>query len=334
MRVAKFVAVAVAGLSALAAPSADAKDKLLVVAHRADNQVGIYKAEGTNLTLLKALPVGQTPRELCISPDGTRAYVSAQAGNNVTVVDLDALSVVGSIEDEALKGADGCIVSPDNRKLYVVSTGRDSLVIADTASRKVTKEVKLPLGVPRRVVFNPANTKLYIGSNKTPEIAIVDVAKETVESTFPVGNEARGGLAFTPDGKTFLVGNVEDDTLSIVDTATHKVAATKGTPLSPQRIVVSKDGHFAYVLTRMGSKGADEKHNPVLYRHAINDKHELNITAPVAQAPWGLAVSDDEAYLYVSSNQENVINVIDRNTFKVLNTVKVNKDPNGIAFRP
>ena len=334
MKVAYPVFAAAAAFGVFAAAPADARDKLLVVAHRADNQVGLYKAEGTNLTLVKALPVGKTPREVCVSPDGTRAYVSAQEGNNVTVVDLDAVNVVGTVEGEPLKGADGCIVSADNKKLYVVSTGRDSLVVVTTADRKVAKEIKLPLGVPRRVVFNPANTKLYIGSNKTPEIAVVDVAQETVEGTFKVGNEARGGLAFTPDGKTFLVGNVEDDTISIVDTATQKVTATKGTPLSPQRIIVSRDGHFAYVLTRMGGVIGDKQYAPLLFRHAINDKHELNVQVPVAQAPWGLAVSDDEAYLYVSSNQENVVNVIDRDTFKLLNTVKVNKDPNGIAFRP
>ena len=124
-----------------------------------------------------------------------------------------------------------------------------------------------------------------------------------------------------------IVGNVEDDTVSIVDTATHKVTATKGTPLSPQRIIISRDGHFAYVLTRMGGVVGQNKYTPLLFRHAINDKHELNLQVPVAQAPWGLAVSDDEAYFYVSSNSEDTIQVVDRNTFKVLNSVKVNKDP-------
>lgn len=334
MRAASSVLAATAALGMLAAAPADARDKLLVVAHRADSQVGLYKAEGANLTLVKALPVGKTPRELCLSPDGTRAYVSAQAGNSVTVVDLDALSVIGAVEGEALKGADGCVVSADGQKLYVVASGRDTLVVVSTADRKVTSEIKLPLGVPRRVIFNPAGTKLYVASNKTPEIAIVDVARETVDGTFKVGNEPRGGPAFTPDGKTFLVGNVEDDTISIVDTATHKVAATKGTPLSPQRIIVSRDGHFAYVLTRMGGVVGENKFAPLLFRHAINDKHELNLQVQVGQAPWGLAVSDDEAFLYVSSNTESTVQVIDRNTLKVLSTVKVNNDPNGIAFRP
>ena len=329
------VAVAMFVATGLFLPSsAAARDKLLVAVNRADNKVSIFKAEGHGLTLLKALPVGKTARELCISPDGTRGYVSAQETGSVTVVDLDGLAVAATIEAAELKGADGCIVSPDGKKLYVVSTTRDSLVIVSTADKKVLKEVKLPLGVPRRVIFNPAGTKLYVGSNKTPEIAIVDVAKETVDSTFKVGNEGRGGLAFTPDGKQFLVGNVEDDTLSIVDTATHQVTKTVGTPISPQRVLVSKDGQFAYVLTRMGGKDAAGQYAPVLFRYPIKEKHELSLFAPVGQLPWGLAMSDDEALLYVSSNKENTINVIDRNTFKVLNTVPAGNDPNGLAFRP
>lgn len=337
MRVEKFLAVPVLALLTLAGGPATAagRDKLLVVVSRAENSVSLYKAAGPSLTLVTSLPVGKTPREVCLSPDGKRAYVAAQEGSSVTVVDLDAQSVVATIATPELAGADGCGVSPDGKKLYVVSTKRDSVAVFSTASNTLLKEVKVPLGVPRRVAFTPDAKQLYVGSNKTPEIAILDTATDSLVKTFKVGNEARGGLAFTADGKTFFVGNVEDDTVSWVDTSTHQVIKTMGVPVSPQRIEISKDGKFAYVLTRMGGQeGGTDVGSPVLFAMPITDKHDASRFVRVGKAPWGLAVSDDGAHIYVSSNADSTITVIDGHTLKVLATVPVSKDPQAVAFRP
>ena len=336
MRVDKpLMVLALMSIVGPATPAAAARDKLLVVVSRAENNVSLYKISGPSLTLVKSLPVGKTPREVCLSPDGTRAYVSAQEGNSVTVVDLDAQSVAATIAGPEVEGADGCGVSPDGKKLYVVSTKRDSVAVFSTADNKLRKDVKVPLGVPRRVAFTPDAKQLYVGANKTPEIAIVDTATDTLLKTFKVGNEARGGLAFTADGKTFFVGNVEDDTVSWVDTATHQVIKTMGVPVSPQRIEVSKDGKFAYVLTRMGGQEAGtDAASPVLFAMPITDKHDASRFVRVGKAPWGLAVSDDGGLIYVSSNADSTITVIDGKTLKVLATVPVNKDPQAVAFRP
>ena len=328
---AALVSLCAATIPALAA----GRDKLLVVVSRGENSVSLYKAAGPTLTLVKSLPVGKTPREVCLSPDGKRAYVAAQEGSSVTVVDLDAQSVVATLSNPELAGADGCGVSPDGKKLYVVSTKRDSVAVFSTADHKLIKDVKVPLGVPRRVAFTPDAKQLYVGSNKTPEIAILDTATDSVVKTFKTGNESRGGLAFTADGKTFFVGNVEDDTVSWVDTSTHQVIKTMGVPLSPQRIEVSKDGKFAYVLTRMGGReGGEAKGSPVLFAMPITDKHDASRFVRVGQSPWGLAVSDDGAHIYVSSNEDSTITVIDGQTLKVLATVPVSKDPQALAFRP
>lgn len=329
------LALAIVSLASIGPASAAARDKLLVVVSRGENNVSLYKTEGASLTLLKSLPVGKTPREVCLSPDGTRAYVGAQMGNSVTVIDLDAHTVAATITGPELDGADGCGISPDGKKLYVVSNRRDSVSVFNTADNTLRKEIKVPLGVPRRVAFTPDAKHVYVGSNKTPEIAILDTATETLVKTFKVGNEGRGGLAFIAEGKTFLVGNVEDDTISFVDTTTHQVVKTMGVPLSPQRIEISKDGKFAYVLTRIGGhEGGTEVDSPVLFAMPLTEKHDASRFVRVGIAPWGLAVSDDGGHIYVSSNVDSTITVIDGRTLKVLATVPVTKDPQAVAFRP
>ncbi|MCB1073103.1 MAG: YncE family protein [Chlamydiia bacterium] len=44
-------------------------------------------------TLLNTIPLGATPREITITPDGTKAYVTEQSGNNLIFVDLDTEAV-------------------------------------------------------------------------------------------------------------------------------------------------------------------------------------------------------------------------------------------------
>ncbi len=119
MKVDKPFLVAVGVISLAVAPDASAsgRDKLLVVVSRAESQAVVYKADGPSLSLVKSLPVGKTPRELCLSPDGTHAYVSAQEGSSVTAIDLDSLAVASTLAAPELDGADGCAVSPDGKKL-------------------------------------------------------------------------------------------------------------------------------------------------------------------------------------------------------------------------
>jgi YVTN family beta-propeller protein len=298
---------------------------LVVVVNRADEQVTIFKVEGHSLTPLKTLPAGRVPREVCLSPDGARAYVSNQKGKSVTVVDLDSLSIAGTIEHDDLDGPDGCVVSPDSRTLYVVSMARDSLFAISTADYGVVAEIPLPLKVPRRVVVAPDSKRLFVGCNQTPRIAVVDIAERTVAATFDVGNEARGGLAFTPDGKTFLAGNVEDDTVSWVNVETLTVERVVGTPISPQRIEVSPDGAFAYVLTRFGTG---------LFAMPLKKKHDASRVVPLGKAPWGLAMNPDGTLLYATNNGDDNILVVDAASFQVVANVPAGKDPNGIAYRP
>jgi len=320
---------------ALAAPAqAAGRDKLLLVVNRAEDKVSVFRADGATLTLVKALPVGKTSREVCVSPDGRRAYVSAQDGHSITVLDLEALGVASTITSPNLKSPDGCVVSADSKKLYVVSMGSNTLFAISTADGQVLKEIALPLKVPRRVVYTPDAKRLFVGCNQTPEIAVIDTATDAVARTFKVGNEARGGLAFSADGQTFLVGNVEDDTVSFVDMATLETKRVVGVPISPQRIEVSADGETGFVLTRVGGRDSTGAMFPVVFAMPLKKPHEASRFIPVGKAPWGLAMNDDRTLLYASSNSDDTVTVIDAKTLKVLNTIPAGKDPNGLVFRP
>jgi YVTN family beta-propeller protein len=317
------------------AASAAERDDLLLVVNRADSKLSIYKAEGTALTLLKQLPIGEASREVCLSPDGRRAFVSAQKGHSVTVADLDSLSVAGTFAPPGLDTPDGCAVSPDGARLFVTASKRDAVFVLSASDGKLVKEIAVPVKAPRRLVFSPDGRQLVVGSNSTPAIAIIDPATLAVERTVEVGHEPRGGPAVTPDGATILVGNIEDDTVSWVDTKTSKVRRVMGVPMSPQRIEVAKDGSSAYVLCGVGYTDQDGNKTTVLFNMSLAEKRDASRGVVVGESSgWGLALNGSKTLAYVSIYRGGTVHVIDLATLKVVNTVQVGKDPNGIAFRP
>jgi YVTN family beta-propeller protein len=326
-------AILLVWIPVLMAAQSTVRDTLLIVPLRVPGAVAIYKTIGNGLTLLKTLPVGKTPREVCVSSNGKRAYVSNQEGNSVTVLDLDALGVAATITHPNLMTPDGCTVSPDSKKLYMTASGKDEVFVISTETNQVVKEIPIPLSVLRRATFSPDGNTLYVTCNKTQEIAVIDPKTDTVRRTIKVGNENRGGLAFTPDGKTFVAGSVEDDTLYFVDAATEKIERIIGIPGSPQRIEITPTGHI-FVLCRIGQKlASNNQYVPVLFGIFNPDKHDESKSLPVGQLPWGLAMTRDGRRLYVSSNTDNSIMVIDGETMAVLNTVTTDRDPQAIGIR-
>jgi YVTN family beta-propeller protein len=321
-----IVAAMLLGESATGAQTVP-RDKLLVVVNRAPATVSIFKVEGASLSLLKNVPIGREAREVCLSPDGRRAYVSNSGDNTITVIDLGTLAAVATIADPSIMKPDGATVSPDGKKLYVVGMNNNSVVVISTTTNKVLSRIPVPCRTPRRVVFSPDGTRIYLGCYEPSIVGIIDPKTDTFVRAFPVGNDTRGkgehALAFTPDGKILLVAVVEDDTLYYVDVATEKVTRIQGVGLSPQRLIVKSDG-TTLVLARMDGSVM-----------VIGDlfKHDKTKRVPVGALPWGMALSDDGRFLYVPSNSDNNITVIDTATATVAKTIPVESDPNGVAFR-
>src|SRR5260221_11962037 len=83
------------------------RNPIVVVANSGDATASVYSAEtnsdGPTLRLLKVLPAGKAAREVCMSPDGKRAYVANRDRDEttVTVIDLDPPAVAPTFSDPA-----------------------------------------------------------------------------------------------------------------------------------------------------------------------------------------------------------------------------------------
>jgi YVTN family beta-propeller protein len=326
LRLACVVLLAMSSAS-LASAQPAARDQLLLVVNREPQILSIFKANGPTLTPVKTLPIPKNSREISVSPDGNRAYVSSLEENSVTVVDLNKLVVVATITHPSLVTADGSDVSADSKTVYVTSTRKNAVVVIDAATNKVVNDIPTGREAPRRVRISPDGKKMYVGHNKSNELAVIDLAVAKVVSYIKVGNECRGGFAFTNDGKLLLNGAIEDDVMYCINPATDKVVRSLGIFHSPQRIEITPKG-VTLVLCG-GSKAIG------MALQVIPDlqNHDGNMIIPIGKSPWGLALNGDGTVAFASNYADDTLSIIDLNALKVVQTMKIAKDPNGVAFR-
>lgn len=303
---------------------AAARDQLVLVVNRAPKVLSVFKAEGPTLTLLKTLPIPKESREICLSPDGARAYVSSIGENSVTVVDLDKLAVVATITDPAFVQPDGGVVSADGKRVYITSSGKDLVAVIDAATNKVISTIPTGSVGPRRLIISPDGKRMYVGHNKSDLIGVIDLAAGKTVKHIKVGNECRGGFGFTPDGKTLLNNSVEDDTMYYVDLATDTVKKVIGLPFSPQRLEMTPKG-TAIVLS--GGRGR----SVTIIEHL--EHHDNTAAILVGDAAWGLALNADATYSYSSNYKDGTLSIVDLVNKKLVQNMPVGEDPNGVAFR-
>ena len=275
---------------------------------------------------LKVLPAGKTPSEICLSPDGKRAYVSNSGESSITVIDVNAVSVLTTYTDPSMKRPDGCVVGADGGKLYTAVAGADTVSVFSTADGKKTGEIKVGKE-PRRLLFSRDGSRLYVANGGETYVSIVDPSKNLAIGKVPAGRDPRA-MTLTPDGKYLVVSNVSSDTVELVKADTHEVEVHLGVPRSPQRFAVDAQRGLLFTICRFDN---------VVSLHDIRPYEEYGRvlgTVPVGRGPWGMGINPDGTALYVGNTTDNTITLIDLRLMRPSSfSIPTGKAPMGLVVR-
>lgn len=144
----------------------------------------LHILDTTNETVLASLSdVGNTPIDVAVSLDGSRAFVLSQASNRLTAVDLNTNTVAGS--SVTVPGlSTGVAVAPNG--LVYVSTG-NLIQVIDGRTMTTVKEIPLNAS-PGKLVFT-ADGLWGLAVNRTPitgsSILMFDVAAQKLQGSIP-----------------------------------------------------------------------------------------------------------------------------------------------------
>lgn len=117
-------------------------DKRLFVGLTGDRVVEVYDVSGAQPALVKRIPTGEGAHAFRARGDGRHLFVSNRVANTVSMIDIQALTVVSELPGPG--GPDCMDVTADGKTLLLSSRWARKLTFVDIESRKVVRQI--PVG--------------------------------------------------------------------------------------------------------------------------------------------------------------------------------------------
>jgi YVTN family beta-propeller protein len=232
-----------------------------------------------------AIPVGDDPSAIAITPNGRTAYVVNSGSGTVTPI-TTATRTAG----KAIRVGDdpaAIAITPNGRTAYVTNSGSDTVTPISTSTNKPGPAI--PVGAyPKALAITPDGATVYVldweGGAVTP----------IATATGRAGPEIRTGafpsaIAITPDGATAYVVNYGSDTVTPVSTATGETRPAIPVGQAPNSIAITPNGQTAYVVD-----GDTDAVTPI-----STAAGETRPAIGVGYSPVSVAVSPSGASAYV-----------------------------------
>ncbi len=267
-------------------------------------------AAAQGYSVLKKIPIpGQGSWDyLTVDESARRLYVSH--GMQVEVIDVDSLTVVGSIPKTP--GVHGIAIAPESSRGFVSDGQADSVTIFDLNTLKPIADV--PAGKkPDAIIYDPSTARIFAFNGGSNSATAIDAATGKVAGTVELG----GGPEFAAaDGKGTVFNNLEDESLVLkINAKALKVEERWPTApcASPSSMAMDRVNRRLFI-------GCRSKVMAVMNA----DTGKVITTLPIGDHV-DATVFDPEAKLIFNSNGEGTVSVIRQENpdkYSVAETVK------------
>jgi YVTN family beta-propeller protein len=269
------------------------------------------------------------------SSDNFLLYVGNSMGDDVSVVDLASLKVVGDIT--VGPHVHGVAITPDGRRLFTTSEVDHTLIISDTETHKIMGTVKLP-GKPNQCAVTPDGRYVIVPIRDGDSVAIVDVNQQKIVKLLPI-KEPHNSLNMGSN-KYMFVTSMGSHEIDVIDLEKMDYSAHIPVGGRPRPVVVSKDGRTMYVAVSFlhGFNIVDIPGQKVTQRVEMSSEHPGPPRPRQFESPdtytHGLALSPDESEIWVTSLLDDCIYIYDLKAKKVVGRLNTGDGPNWVAFTP
>jgi PQQ-dependent catabolism-associated beta-propeller protein len=296
------------------------------------------------------------------------AFVSSEKDHAISVVDLKAQALLGSVA--TCKRPRHMQLSVDGKQLWVACSESNQADMIDVATRKSARRISLgedpevfDLSIDGKTLYvsqeddatlifvDAANGKtlksIEVGKepegvktsvdgktvNVTSEVAnmvhVVDVASATLLKNIKVGKRPRR-FAMTPDGKQLWVTNELDASVSIIDTGSRAVVCTLQFEIKGAR--AADITPVGIVMSRDGTRAfvGLGRANHVAFVDVAQRK--VTHTVLVGKRAWGLALDHAEKTLLVVNGLSDDLSFVDVAQAKATKTIKVGRVPHSVVI--
>ncbi|MBI5117871.1 YncE family protein [Candidatus Poribacteria bacterium] len=207
----------------------------------------------------------------------------------------------------------------------IVSADTREIVTVDTRTNQVVSRFSLR-DRPEDVAVDPQGRNLYVTMKYGDSLLTIDAKGDGSITRTSIGGSPRV-LAVRPDGQVVYVTNDADSTVAVVGVlqagAQSGVQATINVGNGPVALAVSHDGSKLYCVNRDSAtlSAIDTRINQVIS------------TRRVGHSPNAIALSPDDATIYVSDSIDDRVYVVKANS-EIVGEIRVGDRPEAIALSP
>jgi YVTN family beta-propeller protein len=324
----RSVPIALLGLSlAVAVPRAQPPSARLLVLNKDDANLAIV--DPTSGAVLGRVPVGEGPHELVTSTDGRIAFASNYGsgpapGHTISMIDVAAQKELRRIDVSPLSRPHGLAFV--NGKLYFTAEADRKIARYDPAAGTIDWQFETGQATTHMVL--PAKDARTIFTSNIGGDSVSAIQQRAdgswTQTVIPVGKGPEG-IDLSPDGRQVWSAHSRDGGVSIIDVASKTVVQTIaiGTKRS-NRIKLTPDAKFALV------SDLDAGELVVLDAPA----RRVVARVPLGKMPEGILMPPSGGVAYVAVNGDNVVAVVDLETWQVTKKISAGRGPDGMAWIP
>jgi len=275
---------------------------------------------GATLEVESEIAIGERPRGIGISPDGTEVYVAVSEENLIAVFDPKTLEVLRKFKSGS--DPETFAVHP-NGNIYISNEDDAKATVYDPKTGNLIAEIQVGLE-PEGVAISPDGSKVIVTSESSNMLHVITVPGNTITDNILVGSRPRAAV-FTKNSKIAYASAEITGEIVKVDMESAKIlirAQLEDPKSKPKDLVLSKDEKQLYV--------AGGRSNSVWLMDAST--LEIIKSIPVGKRVWGLAITRDGSRIFSTDGVSSTVSVIDTSRNEVIKTIAVGKFPWGVVI--
>jgi len=276
------------------------------------------------LASVDSVALDGTPFAVAVSPSGvvyvTQAHAASAVRADLPSTTFSAPFPVGDLPSQVR-------MSPDGRTAYVSDQDAGTVTFINVATNQAFGTATVPEGSILTTGLSPDGSRLYALTDYYG-VYVIDTATGQVVAQIPTAGMILTGVAFHPFAPCMYVAARDEGTIRTVDLRNNRIVHTDVvTGARIQNVAVSRDGSvlFATDIERSKLLARDLPSGSATFlEYAIGSGRVRNA--------FDVAITPDNAQLYVSTLADGKVYVLDRATRALRDSVRTGGNARYIGF--
>lgn len=258
------------------------------------------------------------PYDLCISSNKKNIYLTNVYDNSLFKISMDSMK----IEDVLPVGKFPIGVEACGGLIFVISSDSNCVSIIDEESFKNIENISLG-EKPIDVVIDKNNEKAYVANGNGYSVDVIDIKKDTLETIKLNKNPIKIQIE---NNLLYVLSNINNGVLNCSDVSVLDIES------NVVKNVISLKGNYNNMVKPVGKEFVyiTSQENGYIYKidlctFSVSAKKKLD------GMPSKILMLGEHLFL-ISNISKNCIIIFDTKSDKILEYIKVGKEPNGLVM--